>query len=192
MMRGYYYFNHGITHWVVQVLSITDGQALCQIDRVLEEWWNDRINAKWRHTQPHQGMEIELPMDMLRRCPRNLKMKRPNVRPEPFYWCGKLILAVCLVIAYFISVHGVQPVQDKTSSTLIAQVEQGFKDHASKDNFAHKKLGKLWPQWSTYYFQTGRSDNQLVDDCNFAGGPQLKTGTDTDCERLDRIEAEQN
>ncbi len=199
MLSGYWYFNHGVTHWVVQVLEVKDGQALCRIDGVLEEWWKHRgdckdskyRHARWRHTQPHQGMEIELPMDMLRRCPRNLKLRAPIVRAEPFNW-GKLILATCVLIAFFILVRGQEPVQDKTSATLLAQVEQGCQEQASKDAFAHKKLGKAWSKWSRYYYETGRSDNQLVDDCNFCGGPQLQTGTDTDAERLDRIEEEQN
>lgn len=91
-MNGYYYFNRGVTHWVVKIISLDreTGQALCKIDRVLEEWWKHRgdskdskyRHARWRHTQPHQGMEIELPFNMLRPCPRNLKLRAPRVRAE--------------------------------------------------------------------------------------------------------------
>lgn len=111
MLNGYYYFNSGVTHWVVQIMSLDreTGQALCKIDRVLEEWWKYRgdskyRHARWRHTQPHQGMEIELPMDMLRRCQRNLKLRAPRVEPEPFNW-GKLILAGCLILSAFILIR---------------------------------------------------------------------------------------
>lgn len=200
---GFYLFSSGVTHLVVQILSVEDGQATCKIYRRLEEWWKHKTKAEyakyaqWLHTQPGPGKEIILPFEMLRPCNPAVKLMQPidyspGLSHEAMGAFALLLIALFIAMSCWSSEYQ-KNLPDATTKAELAQKLDSAAETAERKEQALETFKTLhsyysWNSWKKYYYKTGRTEKELIDDVYFDGKPALETGTDTDCQRLDIIE----
>lgn len=178
----YYLFDSGKTKLVGRVIrALPENQVIFKVQRMLFDpnRSSDQAYMRWTHTQPSPGDEIEIPASMLRPCAFNTFWIRGTEAPRETF---QSVLGLLLIFAAFAFVcwfaHLPEPRDAANDAVIDARIRENDDAVAlkrDKQRIAYKILSrKAWRKWSFYYYQTGRNDNDLLNDIYIYRHPRTK------------------
>jgi len=163
---NHYIFEHGVTRLVVTVESIEGDVAVCRIVRRGHPRRTDQSYYRWLHGQPGPGDEITLPVAHLRPCSPGVRCIERKKAGRP-YMAVLVVLAFCLLCYIIASMPGCETKVHRSSdstATLLAQ-QRAVANQMEKERYARSLYSDTaYRKLSRHYYQTGRSDQELVED----------------------------